>query len=79
MNKNSKQGEETRARIMAHLRKNQILICADSYLEIAEAVGVASTSNIFHHLQILEKQGLIKRPAGLARHIEIIPPESKTK
>lgn len=72
MNKNSKQGDETRAKIMAFLKANQIMICPVSFEEIAIAVGVGSVSVVAHHLEILEKQNLIKKPAKTARHIEIV-------
>ena len=39
--------------------------------EIADALDIPSTSTVNHHLVMLERRGLIHRPAGLARSIVI--------
>jgi repressor LexA len=44
-----------------------------SVREIAKAVGLSSTSAVHHHLQILEKEGLLERGAAEARAIRLTP------
>ena len=71
-NKSTKQlGRDSRSKIMAHIQAHQILLCADSLDEIADAVGMAK-SNVMRQLDIMAKQGIIIRPKGVARHIEIV-------
>jgi repressor LexA len=38
-----------------------------TYREIGEAVGLASTSSVSHHVQILQRQGYLSRGAGQPR------------
>ncbi|WP_412506197.1 LexA family protein [Roseovarius sp. SYSU LYC5161] len=53
-----------------------------SFEEIAEAMGLASKSNVHRLLQALEQRGFIRRMPGLQRAIEIIrtpdAPKEKT-
>ena len=44
-----------------------------SVREIAHAVGLASTSAVHHHLQILERDGYLERGASQARSIRLTP------
>ena len=44
-----------------------------SVREIARAVGLASTSAVHHHLQILEREGYLERGAAQARAIRLTP------
>jgi repressor LexA len=44
-----------------------------SVREIARAVGLASTSAVHHHLQVLEKEGLLERGAAQSRAIRLTP------
>lgn len=44
-----------------------------SVREIAKAVGLASTSAVHHHLQILEKEGYLDRGAAQSRAIRLTP------
>jgi repressor LexA len=44
-----------------------------SVREIARAVGLASTSAVHHHLQVLEKDGLLERGAAQSRAIRLTP------
>ena len=44
-----------------------------SVREIARAVGLASTSAVHHHLQILEKEGYLERGAAQSRAIRLTP------
>src|SRR3954469_24169261 len=44
-----------------------------SVREIAEAVGLASTSAVHHHLQALEREGLLERGASHSRAIRLTP------
>ena len=44
-----------------------------SVREIAKAVGLASTSAVHHHLQILEKDGYLERGAAQSRAIRLTP------
>jgi len=44
-----------------------------SVREIAKAVGLASTSAVHHHLQILEKDGFLDRGAAQSRAIRLTP------
>src|SRR5262245_1425991 len=44
-----------------------------SVREIAKAVGLASTSAVHHHLQILEKEGYLERGAAQSRAIRLTP------
>ena len=44
-----------------------------SVREIARAVGLASTSAVHHHLQILERDGYLERGASQARSIRLTP------
>ena len=44
-----------------------------SVREIARAVGLASTSAVHHHLQILEREGYLERGAAQARSIRLTP------
>ena len=41
--------------------------------EIAKAVGLASTSAVHHHLQILEREGYLERGAAQSRAIRLTP------
>ncbi|EEH64015.1 repressor LexA [Gleimia coleocanis DSM 15436] len=50
---------------------------APSVREIAEAVGLSSSSTIKHHLDILEEKGYIRRTRGISRALEIINPVSE--
>jgi repressor LexA len=52
-----------------------------SFEEIAEAMGLASKSNVHRLLQALEQRGFIRRIPGLQRAIEIIrtPDAAKEK
>ena len=40
--------------------------------EIREEVGASSTSNISHHLQIMERDGVIERTPGVSRGIKVL-------
>jgi repressor LexA len=42
-----------------------------SVREIAKAVGLASTSAVHHHLQVLEKEGYLERGAAQSRAIRL--------
>lgn len=44
-----------------------------SVREIATAVGLASPSTVKHHLDALEKLGLLQRASGLPRALEVSP------
>ena len=44
-----------------------------SVREIAKAVGLASTSAVHHHLQILEKEGYLERGATQSRALRLTP------
>jgi repressor LexA len=44
-----------------------------SVREIAKAVGLASTSAVHHHLQVLEREGLLERGAAQSRAIRLTP------
>ena len=44
-----------------------------SVREIAKAVGLASTSAVHHHLQMLEKEGYLDRGASQSRAIRLTP------
>jgi repressor LexA len=44
-----------------------------SVREIGRAVGLASTSAVHHHLQILEREGLLERGAAQSRAIRLTP------
>jgi repressor LexA len=44
-----------------------------SVREIAKAVGLASTSAVHHHLQILEREGYLERGASQSRAIRLTP------
>ena len=44
-----------------------------SVREIAQAVGLASTSAVHHHLQILEREGYLERGAAQSRAIRLTP------
>ena len=44
-----------------------------SVREIAKAVGLASTSAVHHHLQILEREGFLERGAAQSRAIRLTP------
>jgi len=44
-----------------------------SVREIARAVGLASTSAVHHHLQILERDGYLERGASQSRAIRLTP------
>jgi repressor LexA len=41
--------------------------------EIARAVGLASTSAVHHHLEILERDGLLERGEGISRALRLTP------
>ncbi len=45
---------------------------APTIREIADAVGLVSTSTAHHHLTALEQRGYIRRAAGRARWIELV-------
>ena len=44
-----------------------------SVREIAEAVGLASTSAVHHHLEALEREGLLERGATHSRALRLTP------
>jgi repressor LexA len=44
-----------------------------SVREIAEAVGLASTSAVHHHLQALEREGYLERSASQSRALRLTP------
>jgi len=44
-----------------------------SVREIAQAVGLASTSAVHHHLQILEREGYLERGAAKSRALRLTP------
>jgi repressor LexA len=44
-----------------------------SVREIAKAVGLASTSAVHHHLQVLEQEGMLERGAAQSRAIRFTP------
>src|SRR5919202_3066817 len=44
-----------------------------SVREIARAVGLASTSAVHHHLQILEREGYLERGAAQSRAVRLTP------
>ena len=64
-------------------RHRQILECIETAMrergyppsvrEIAHAVGLASTSAVHHHLQILERDGYLERGAAQSRAIRLTP------
>ena len=39
--------------------------------EIADLVGLAAPSAVHHHLETLEREGLIKRDSGLSRSVRL--------
>ena len=49
-----------------------------SVREIAKAVGLASTSAVHHHLQVLEREGLLERGAAQSRAIRLTPTAALT-
>jgi repressor LexA len=46
--------------------------------EIGEAVGLASTSSVSHHLRVLQKRGYLSRGAGQPRTAVVHPPGQNT-
>jgi repressor LexA len=44
-----------------------------SVREIAKAVGLASTSAVHHHLEILTREGYLERGGGMSRAIRLTP------
>jgi repressor LexA len=65
--------KKTRDRVLDYIIKHRNENgYAPTVREIAEAVGVSSSSTISGHLQRLEKQGKIKRKAASPRAIEVI-------
>jgi repressor LexA len=44
-----------------------------SVREIAEAVGLASTSAVHHHLRVLEREGYLERGASQSRALRLTP------
>lgn len=74
-NRQTKQGNATRKRIMDYLRKHQVLISPVSMREIGEAVGLRLAA-VSHHIEVLESQNVIRRPdpdnGSRTRHIEIV-------
>lgn len=44
---------------------------APSIRELGEAVGLASTSSVYHHVRILEQRGLIERRRGAHRTLRV--------
>jgi DNA-binding transcriptional ArsR family regulator len=66
---------KTQARILefitAYTREGGI---CPSFQEIADGVGLATVSTVNYHLKILEKRGLVTRPHGQARSIQLCEP-----
>lgn len=79
MNNHSTKGNQTREKIMEYLKSQEILICPVSMQEIADAVGLSSTSAVSHHLNELEKMGKVSTPASSGRRkvrgIQIVHPK----
>jgi repressor LexA len=44
---------------------------APSIRELGEAVGLASTSSVYHHVRILEERGLVERRKGAHRTLRV--------
>lgn len=69
---------KTQARILefieAHISRGDI---SPSFQEIADGVGLTTVSTVNYHLKNLEKLGLIKRPHGQPRSIQICEPQSR--
>ncbi len=42
-----------------------------TYRETADALGVASTSSVAHHVDILEARGLVSRKPGCPRTLQV--------
>lgn len=57
--------------IQAHILKVGI---SPSFQEIADGVGLGTVSTVNYHLKILEKLGLITRPHGQPRSIQLCEP-----
>lgn len=72
MNIPSNQGAEVRRKIMDFLKRNEVKIAPVSFEEIAEGVGISSTSVVSYHLDKLEKAGKIQRDKNKFRHIQIV-------
>jgi DNA-binding transcriptional ArsR family regulator len=68
---------KTQARILefieAHVSKGGI---SPSFQEIADGVGLGTVSTVNYHLKNLEKLGLLKRPHGQPRSIQLCQPPS---
>jgi repressor LexA len=45
--------------------------------EICALVGLSSTSSVAHHLDALERQGLLRRDGGGSRAVDVRPPGSR--
>lgn len=70
---------DTRDRIMSFVRE----FIADkgyspSYVEIAEAVGLRSTSSVHFHLGVLAERGVIGYVRGTPRSIHIMDDENRS-
>ena len=63
---------ETERRILEYLKSKSRMIAPVSLREIANDVGVSSTSVVVYYLNRLEDADKITRPARTARGIEVI-------
>jgi repressor LexA len=64
--------DRTDQRIVAVIRTATAAGAAPSNREIGEAVGLRSPSSVFKRLESLEARGIIRRPEGKRRVIELI-------
>lgn len=55
--------------ILEYIEKNG---CAPSVREIAEEVGLKSTSSVAHHLSVLEEEGKIEIKGNSSRAIKLV-------
>jgi repressor LexA len=45
-----------------------------SIREVGDAVGLASSSSVAHHLKVLEAKGFFRRVPNQPRALEVLPP-----
>lgn len=43
-----------------------------SFREVCAGVGIKSTSNVWYHLRIMAREGLLKREEGVARSLVVV-------
>lgn len=64
MNKNMKtHGQEVRKNITEFLRKNQVTVSPVSLRDISRELGLG-LSTVYHHVRLLQNQGVISRNKG---------------